>query len=223
MSESITRRVARLVSGSLNALVDGVENSIPASTMEQAIREIDSAIDDTRTELGQQIAQKHLASKKLMQENSRHDTLAQQIEIAVSSGRDDLAEAGIAEQIDIEARIPILENSLADCTAREKELESFIQALQAKKRDMKAELSAFEQAQKAQVASGSPGAELHDKSTERRVEKASDTFDRILEKATSVPGAGQSGRSSSQLAELEELSRHNRIAERLAALKTGKS
>jgi len=223
MSESITRRVARLVSGSLNALVDGVESSIPASTMEQAIREIDSAIDDTRTELGQQIAQKHLASKKLMQENSRHDTLAQQIEVAVANGRDDLAEAGIAEQIDIEARIPILENSLADCTAREKELESFIQALQAKKRDMKAELAVFEQALKAQVASGSPGAELHDKSTERRVEKAADTFDRILEKATGVPGAGQNGRTSSQLAELEELSRHNRIAERLAALKTGKA
>jgi len=63
MSESITRRVARLVSGSVNALVDAMESSSPETVMEQTIRELDSAIADTRSELGQQVAQKHLASK----------------------------------------------------------------------------------------------------------------------------------------------------------------
>ena len=75
MNESITSRVARLMSGSVNALVDAVENASPELVMEQAIREVDSAIADTQAELGQQIAQKHLASKKLIEENNRYEVL----------------------------------------------------------------------------------------------------------------------------------------------------
>lgn len=223
MSESITRRVARLVSGSVNALVDAVENSAPESVMEQAIRELDSAMTDTRAELSQQVAQKHLASKKLMEENSRYETLSEQLEIAVSSGRDDLAEVGIAEQMDIEARIPILEGSISDCAAREKELEGFIQALQAKKREMKAELKAFVEAQAARshvAASATNGSKT---SAVDRAERAGDAFGRVLEKASGIAGRETGLGNAGKLAELEELARKNRVAERLAALKAGKS
>lgn len=218
MSESISRRVARLISGSLNALVDSVESSTPATVMEQAIREIDQAINDVRVELGREAAQKHLASKKLIEENNRHQSLSEQVAIAINNGRDDLAQVGIAEQMDIEARIPILENSLADCAHREKELEGLVQALQAKKRDMKAELAAFEASQKTanQVASSAAGTS----SVEQRAQKAGQAFERILEKSSGLP-SNLSG-NSSQLAELEELSRQNRITERLAAMKAGK-
>lgn len=179
MSESISRRVARLVSGSLNALVDAVENSAPETVMAQAIKEIDSAIADSRSELGQQIAQKHLASKRLIDENNRHESLASQLEVAVESGRDDLAAAGIAQQMDIEARIPVLEASISDCGNREKELEGFIQALQAKKREMLAELKAFRDAQQAKEATAAnPGQQS---STEDKVQRATDVFERVLE------------------------------------------
>lgn len=48
MKESITARVGRIISGSLNALIDAVEDSAPEWVMEQAIREIDGAIDEVR-------------------------------------------------------------------------------------------------------------------------------------------------------------------------------
>jgi phage shock protein A len=221
MSESISRRVARLVSGSLNALVDAVENSAPDTVMAQAIKEIDSAIADSRSELGQQIAQKHLASKRLIDENNRHENLAAQLEIAVQNGRDDLAAVGIAEQMDIEARIPVLEASISDCSNREKELEGFIQALQAKKREMLAELKAFREAQQAQEATAAnPG---QSSSTEQKVQRATDVFERVLENRSGLPGRGLDTSNARQLAELEELSRNNRIAERLAAMKAGKN
>lgn len=54
---------------------------------------------------------------------------------------------------------------------------------------------------------------------ERQVEQADDTFNRILAKNF----GGRSIGTASQLAELEELSRKNRIAERLAALKAEKN
>jgi phage shock protein A len=222
MSESITRRVARLVSGSVNALVDAVETSAPEAVMEQAIRELDTAIADTRTELGQQVAQKHLASKKLMEENSRYEALAGHLEVAVVNGRDDLAEAGIAEQMDIEARIPVLEASISDCAAREKELEGFIQALQAKKREMKAELSAFVQAQAAKNTAATAGTRASTSATDK-AERASDAFGRVLEKASGIAGRDTGLGNAGKLAELEELARKNRVAERLAALKAGKN
>lgn len=222
MSESITRRVARLVSGSVNALVDAVENSAPETVMEQAIRELDSAIADTRTELGQQVAQKHLASKKLMEENSRYETLASQLEVAVTNGRDDLAEAGIAEQMDIEARIPVLEAAITDCAAREKELEGFVQALQAKKREMQAELRAFVQAQQVKAQTTSSVTQRGDSAADK-AGRASDAFGRILEKNSGIAGRDTSLGNAGKLAELEELARKNRVSERLAALKAGKS
>lgn len=222
MNESITRRVARLMSGSVNALVDAVENASPELVMEQAIREIDAAIADTRAELGQQIAQKHLASKKLIEENNRYEVLAEQLEIAVSNHRDDLAEAGIAEQMDIEARIPVLELSIANASVREKELEGFIQALQAKKREMKSELNAFLQ---TRIDSANATSVTHTQadSVADKASRAGASFDRVLEKATGIAGRDVSLTSASKLAELEELTRQNRIAERLAAIKAGQS
>ena len=221
MSESITRRVARLVSGSVNALVDAVENSAAESVMEQAIREIDTAIAVTRAELGQQVAQKHLASKKLMEENSRHEALTGQLEIAVENGRDDLAEAGIAEQMDIEARIPVLEGAIADASAKEKELEGFIQALQAKKREMQAELAHYLQAEQAKRQAESAVTQQGNSAADK-AGRASDAFGRVLQKATGIAGRDSNLANASKLAELDELARQNRVAERLAALKAGK-
>ncbi|MFB0962011.1 MAG: PspA/IM30 family protein [Pseudomonas sp.] len=222
MNESITSRVSRLMSGSVNALVDAVENASPELVMEQAIREVDSAIADTQAELGQQIAQKHLASKKLIEENNRYEVLAEQLHIAVANSRDDLAEAGIAEQIDIEARMPVLELSIANATAREKELEGFIQALQAKKREMKSELNTFLQTRAASVSATSVASKQGDSAADK-ANRAGASFDRVLEKATGIAGRDVSLTSASKLAELDELARHNRIAERLAALKAEQS
>nr|WP_320048605.1 hypothetical protein [uncultured Desulfuromonas sp.] len=62
MKESITGRVGRIVSSSMNALMDAIENVAPEMVMEEAIREVDSALDDVRAELGKSLAQKHFAS-----------------------------------------------------------------------------------------------------------------------------------------------------------------
>lgn len=217
MSESIARRVARLLSSSLNSLIDSVESIAPEYVMEQAIREIDGVIDETRSELGKQVAQKHLAGKKLAEEQTRHHDISQHIEVAVASGRDDLAVAGISEQMDLEARIPVLESAIIDCSAREKELEGFIQALQSKKRDMRVEMSIF---QKNQAEHSLPPEK---KSLDVKAEQAAEVFDRVMERASGLPGRGMNTGSAVKLAELEELARKNRIEERLAALKAGRS
>ena len=111
--------------------------------MAQAIREVDQAIDEVRSELGRVEAVKHLATSSLNKLNTQKETLGEQIDIAVSKGDETLARAGIAKQIDIDDQIPVLQRSLQDAVGRSSELEGYIAALLAKKREMESALQDF--------------------------------------------------------------------------------
>jgi len=213
MSEGLFKRIGRLVSASANSLVDSLENAAPTSVMEEAIREIDSAIADVREQLGKVEAARYLSTKSLNSDNTRHAELQEQIEVAVSQGRDDLAEAAIARQMDIEAMIPVVEKSIADSDAEIRELNAYIQALQAKKREMQDTLKQYQQ-----VTTAATQAEhANSAAVATQVEQATDAFNRILNTA-GAPGV--SNADDRKLAELEQLSRQNRIQERLARVKS---
>ena len=219
MSETLSRRVGRLVSGGFHALIDAAENLAPEAVMNESIREIERAVDEVRAELGKVLAQKHLAAKKMADESNRHEAIDANLQAAVDAGRDDLAEAGIAEQMDIEARLPVLENTIADCAAQEKELESFIAALQAKKREMQQQLQDWRAAQQSMgtgKTAGGNGSDLN--RIARDAEKSGNAFDRVMGRQNSVHSSTDAAQLA-KLKELEDLSRNNRIAERLAALK----
>lgn len=219
MSETLSRRVGRLVSGGFHALIDAAENLAPEAVMNESIREIERAVDEVRAELGKVLAQKHLAAKKMADESNRHEAIDANLQAAVDAGRDDLAEAGIAEQMDIEARLPILENTIADCAAQEKELEGFIAALQAKKREMQQQLQDWRAAQQSMgtgKTAGGNGSDLN--RIVRDAEKSGNAFDRVMGRQNSVHSSTDAAQLV-KLKELEDLSRNNRIAERLAALK----
>ncbi|QKX16571.1 PspA/IM30 family protein [Microbulbifer sp. YPW1] len=218
MKEGLIKRISRIISASANAVVDSVENATPQLVMEQAIREIDDAIADVRDQLGKAEAAKYLSSKTLNDENSRHGTLSAQIEVAVQEGRDDLAEAAIAKQMDIEAQIPVLEKAIAETDQEITELNSYIGALQGKKREMREQLREFIKASE-HVSNGPAGEQQgNSRATADKVDQASGAFNRILEQA-GVP-ASESSADVSKLAELEELARGNRIKERLAKIKS---
>ena len=219
MSETLSRRVGRLVSGGFHALIDAAENLAPEAVMNESIREIERAVDEVRAELGKVLAQKHLAAKKMADESNRHEAIDANLQAAVDTGRDDLAEAGIAEQMDIEARLPILENTIADCAAQEKELEGFIAALQAKKREMQQQLQDWRAAQQSMgtgKTAGGNGSDLN--RIARDTEKSGNAFDRVMGRQNLVHSSTDAAQLA-KLKELEDLSRNNRIAERLAALK----
>lgn len=224
MKERLIGRVGRIISGSVNSLIDAIENAAPETVMEEAIREIDSAIDDVRAELGKVIASKHLATIRLEESNRKHADLTSKIEMAVKERRDDLAEAAISMQLDIEAQMPVLEASIADCGQQEKELEGYISALQGKKREMQQELRNYRKeanivdAETTIVYDGAPKA---GSGVEQKVAKAESAFERIVEKASGIPSSGvaMARDRATKLAELEEMARNNRIQERLAAIK----
>lgn len=223
MAESLTHRVKRIISGSAHALISAIEDLAPEAVMEEALREIDAATDEVRSELGRVVASKHLASKRLMEENNRHAELGGQIDVAVEQAREDLAKAAIAQQLDIEAQMPILEATISDAAVREKELEGYVTALLAKRREMQGELLAFREARRAEavnVTEAAAGGQVGAK-----VRAAESAFDRMLSRQAGLPGMRSvaDAKTAAQLAELENLSRDNRVEERLAQLKANRS
>lgn len=218
MSESLIARIGRLVSGSFNQIVTAAENAAPETVMAEAIRQVEDAIDEVRAELGKIKAQKHNATQRLSQENDRHEGLSEKIRLALKEGRDDLAEAAAATQLDIEAQIPVIEKTIADCSERENELENYLKALHARKREMDAELDRVKQARAESVGEGaaaiSTDGDGGNGQVNRRVEKANAAFDRMAKTITGAPGAAKDA-DPAKLAELEEMQRKNRVRERL--------
>ncbi|RCK51218.1 hypothetical protein TH25_09585 [Thalassospira profundimaris] len=219
MSEGLSSRVGRIISGGLNAILDAVEDAAPEAIMEQSVREIDDAITEVRDELGKVLAAKHLANKKLSDKNSEHEDLSDKIEIAIGEGRDDLAETAVSHQLDIEAQIPVLEQSIADAAERERELEGYVAALQARKREMKAELQRFREAREATRINAS--GQTAEASLGQGASRATQAFERVMDRQGVAGSGGMTApKTAVQLQELETLARKNRVNERLAAIKT---
>lgn len=193
---------------------------MPDAIVEQTLREIDGVVDDVRAELGRTIAAKHLANKRLTEQSNRHDELTGQIELAVRENRDELARTAVEHQLDIEAQMPVLEATIAETAKRERELEGYVAALMAKRREMEAAFQAMTLARErgAEQAGGAPSVNGGN-SVARRVEKATGAFDRMLAREGAPGLGGVDRKQSADLAELDELARRNRVEERLAAVK----
>jgi phage shock protein A len=206
----------------VHALLDAVENASPEMTMSQAVREVDQAIDEVRAELGRVEAVKHLATSSLNKLNTQREGLAGQIDIAMAKGDETLARAGIAKQVDIEDQIPVLQRSLHDAMDRSKELEGYIAALLAKKREMESALADFIAASSA--SSSPPGPSPSGGSAQGKVDRAASAFDRVLARQTGIAGTTSAlNPDAAKLQELQELARTHRIDERLAALKAAQA
>lgn len=222
MTDTIASRVTRVIGGSVHALLDAVENAAPEAAMAQAIREVDQAADEVRAELGRVEAVKHLANSSLNKLNSHNETLAGQIEIAMAKGDESLARAGISKQVDIEDQIPVLQRSLQDAIDRGKELEGYIAALLAKKREMETALQDFIAAHAA--AAAPTGSSPSTSATQGKADRAGSAFDRVLARQTGIAGATSAiNPDAAKLRELQDMARTHRIDERLAALKAARS
>lgn len=225
MTDSLKTRVGRVIAGGVHALIDRIEDQAPEAVMEQAIREAVAVVDDVRHELGLVSANRHLAQQQHSSLNGQHERLAEQTEQALAQGREDLARAAVARQLDIEAQLPVLEATLAEHARQESELQGFVAALLAKKREMVDALAEYRRSRAAAAAQTAGQGTTGGSTAERRIGDAGAAFDRVHARQTGLTASarGVSLQQGAQLKELEDLVRENKIAERLAQLKVGKS
>jgi phage shock protein A len=225
MADTLKTRVGRVIAGSVHALLDKIEDQAPEAMMEQSIREADSVIDEVRHELGMLSANRHLSQQQHASLNGQHSKLAAQIDEALNQGREDLVRAAVARQLDIEAQLPVLETTLGEQTRQEAELQGYVAALLAKKREMETALAEFRKSRAAAAAATGSGGGLAPNTAEHKMDKVTGAFDRLYERQTGLSGTarGTTLQQAAQLKELDDLVRDNKIAERLAQLKAGKA
>jgi phage shock protein A len=220
MADTLRQRVSRVIAGGAHALLDKIEDAAPVAMLEQSVREVEGIADEVRFELGRAVANRHLAQQQHVNLNKEHEQLGASISEALNREREDLAKPAIARQIDIEAQLPVLESSLAELAALEKELTGYVDALMGKIREMQAAIRDYEKSRLNAESLGIRGAGTATP-VGAKLQVAQSAFDRTYQRQTGLDAVGRGAdlEQAAKLKELGDLVRENKINERLAALK----
>lgn len=216
--ETILSRVGRLISGIAHVAIDKAEDSNKIAVVQQAIREIEDAEQTARADLAQARAGDYRLKARRGEIEKDLADLAAKIRTAITGQRDDLAEAGIARQLDLEAQIEVLSKAVAD---NDEVIEANVTSLHAVRsalQDAEARLADLKKSEAAAAAQantqGLPAAMRQSPDSIARTERAS----RAIARTTGVP-AGHAA-SLQGIDELSALHRDKEIADRLAKLKS---
>ena len=218
MAESIFVRVQRVISGGAHSGLDAVERASSASLMRQALREVDRAADDLRTEAEVARSRKAQAAAQQQQIKERLATLDEQARFTLEKGREDLAQAVVARQIELEEQARQLKAAEAEAGKDIARYEEALAAVKARRAQMEKELAAFQAAQRDAAALSAAAAASPEQRSERKVARAEEAFERAMSAAGIAVGLAQP-EEAAKLAEVDALQKEAAVAARLEALK----
>ena len=215
-NESVVSRLGRLIAGMAHAAVDAAEGAQPVAVLEQALRDIDSAAEDVRVELGKATAEHHRLQGRRNELSSELIDLDSQVKAAIKENREDLASVGIDRQLDIEAQIRVLDSLIADVNERINSATDMLDAVKASRREAEQRLYEYKTTLQTKGTASRHGAPSLDALSQaaKRVEQAEQASSRI----TGVPAGGVK-KDVQAIEALKALSREYAVKERLARIK----
>ena len=216
-TEGVLSRMGRVITGMAHSAINAAEQANPEGVLEQAIREIEGAADEVRTELGRAIAERHRLEARSKELERERDELEQKAQTAVAAGRDDLAKAGISRQIDIEAQSNLLGRLVTEASEKINQLNATLDAVRASHREAKDRLRQLSASKRDTAHAGAPAGRPTD-----RVAAAVERAEQVTERVTGVP-LGPPIADQKALDELHAIHREREVEERLARLKMGRS
>ena len=221
MENRLRDRIARVLTSTAHTLVDKIEGLNEEGILEAAIREVDGAIDEVHTAQGEAIARKHHVNKAIERLNLERTRLEEEAEEALRSGREDLTVAGLRRVDDIERQIPELESQMLEHKAEVDRLGQSVESLRARRAQMSDDLQALRRTRVA-TESGSTAARVPGHDAHRKAERAETAFNERYAKTTGVDRSTLHAKTSEQsnLRDLTELSRNNRVQARLEEMKS---
>jgi phage shock protein A len=214
VSEPIFVRVRRVLRASAEDRVDALERASGTSLMRETIRQVARALDEVRAEQAALAARIAQAKRQQGQVRERIADLDGKARFSLGKGRDDLAEAAVSRQLDLEAELGRLDRVQADAGEEAVRLDECAAALAARKAQMEAELAAFEASRPDDALVGD-GPTRRDQALQRKVDRAQETFDRVMAGVGGKPARP----ADAHEAEIDALRRSAAVAERMAALR----
>jgi len=209
-TENIVGRIGRLIAGMAHGAVDSAERANAKTVLEQAIREIDAAAEEVRTDLGKKAAERYRVEARRKELGGELAELDRTITLAVGEKRDDLAAAGIERQLDIEAQMGVLESVLKDIDDSVAQFNATLDAVRASRREAEARLVDLTRSlsEMPADAAAAPNGRVA-----ARVERAEAAVARVTGVPAGSPAAGQA------MDDLRQLAREHAVRERLARFK----
>ncbi len=213
-TESALQRIGRVIAGMTNLAIDAAEGVNPEAVIAQSIREIEAAADEVRADLGKVTAERHRLDTRRQQLVREKTELDERVAVALDEGRDDLAEAGVARQIDIEAQVAVLDRLLAETDEKITQLGQTVDAIAASRREAEQTRKEFRESHASRTADGQAAAP-RPTGAMAKVARAKAATARV----TGVP-ASPADANAAALAELADLQRDREIRSRLARLRS---
>ncbi len=218
MAEAIFARVSRIFSAKVEDAVDRMEQAGGEAVMREAVREADRAIDEVKAQLEATMARRLQAVRQQLMLAKRVEELTAKAKFALDEGREDLAEAALSRQLDLEAQNGKLDEIQAQARTEETRLEEGLTALKSRKAQMEEVLAAYAIAQR-EAAIGGDGKTRPERSAEKKVDAAEQAFNRAMQGAGGLGLTRTDADTINRVAEIDGLQKSAAVAERLAALK----
>ncbi|TPQ33878.1 hypothetical protein C2U70_18225 [Bradyrhizobium guangdongense] len=212
--ENFLSRVGRLIAGIAYDAIEQAEGKNKLKVVSQAIREIERAENEAREALGSARAEEYRLNARRSEIEGAMTDLAAKIQGAVDDSRDDLARAGIARQMDLEAQFEVLSRAIDENNEKIEQCVTSLRAVMSALQDAEQRRADLERSEaEANVRStGAPRKPGGSPAAAKALRAG-----RAVARATGVPPGIP---FSSDIDELSALHRDKEIAARLARLKS---
>ncbi len=210
--DTLLSRAGRLIAGIAYGAIEKAEDKNRVALVSQAIREIEQAERESRESLSHARAEEYRLNARRAEIERETTVLAEQIRVAIVEHRDDLARAGIARQMDLEAQFEVLSKAIDENAERIDAVLTTLRAILSSLQDAQARLAELE---RSEARADQPKATSR-KGPDAGLAKAA-RASRVIARATGVP---EGIPPSPDIDELSKLKRDKDIAERLARLKS---
>jgi phage shock protein A len=212
--ENFLSRVGRLIAGIAYDAIEQAEGKNKLKVVGQAIREIESAENEAREALAAARAEEYRLNARRSEIEREMTDLATKIQGAIDDHRDDLARAGLARQMDLEAQFEVLSRAIDENSEKIEQCVTSLRAVLSALQDAEQRRADLE---KSEAAAGAPAAGAARRQGGTSAAAKALRAGRAVARATGVPAAIP---FSSDIDELSTLHRDKEIAARLARLKS---
>ncbi len=212
MTEPIFQRVGRIISATLEDAVDRLESAGSGSILRETLREVDRGIAQLQAEHDDAQARCAQLARQRCDLRDEAGQLTDKARFALGEGRQDLAEAALARQIDLEAQIDRLDIEDAGLAGTAAAIVHELNSLKARKAQMEQEKEAY-LAQRLDQALSGQGVPKAESERRQALSGAQQAFERVVSAAGAPPAPVD------QIAEIDAMQKRAEVAARLAALK----
>ncbi|TFV35733.1 PspA/IM30 family protein [Bradyrhizobium frederickii] len=212
--DNFLSRVGRLIAGIAYDAIEQAEGKNKLGVVGQAIREIERAESEARDALAAARAEEYRLNARRTEIEREMANLTPKIEAAIADGRDDLARAGIARQMDLEAQFDVLSRAIDENNEKIEQSVTSLRAVLSALQDAEQRRAELE---KSEAAASQQGSTASRKQGGTSAAAKALRAGRAVARATGVP---QAIPYSSDIDELSTLHRDKEIAARLARLKS---